>query len=255
MKKHLFVCLIFFVCLGGCKESPTSPDTPDTVEEVQILSFTALPSIIPRGDSCELEWDTNNATTVTIEPDIGEVSASGFRFVYPENTKTYTLTARNSRGSKSESKTVTVKFANLKIHGDIKKGTKTYGSVYFYGKVKNTGNNTAWNASITIYAYSDKNKQNQIDRAWDYLKNGGNIKPGDIVNFEAICFNVDDPKKIQSRTIEFDWLERTIGSMESSPQQLKEIQEKIMRKSEMDTQRKGRVDKRRQNKDRKNTNS
>jgi hypothetical protein len=239
MRKPLYFCLILFIFIWGCKSSsPTSPDSSDTVEEVQILSFTLLPSIIARGDSCELEWDTKNATTVTIEPDIGEVSASGIRFVYPENTKTYTLTVRNSISSKSESKTVTVKFARFKVQS-IKKGTKSYGSVYFYGKVKNTGNNTAWNADITIYVYSDENKQNQIDRAWDYLKNGNNIKPGEIVNFEAICFNVDDPKLIKSREIEFDWLERSIGSMEVSPQQMKAIQDKAMKKTEVDKMNKG----------------
>jgi len=243
MRKPLFFCLILFIFIWGCKSSsPTSPDSSDTVQEVQILSFTALPSIIARGDSCELEWDTNNATSVTIDPDIGEVSESGIRFVYPENTKTYTLTARNSRGSKSESKSVTVKFARFKVQS-INRAKKSYGSVYYYGKVKNTGNNTAWNADITIYVYSDKNKQNQIDRAWDYLNNGNNIKPGDVVNFEAICFNVDDPKLIQSKEIEFDWIERSIGSMEVSPQQIKAIQEKTMKKS--DIERKQSIPKRR----------
>jgi hypothetical protein len=213
IKKPLYSWLILFIFIWGCKYSP--PDSSEQVQEVQILAFTVLPLPIARGDSCELEWDTSNATTVTIDPDIGEVPESGKRFVYPENTKTYTLTARNSRGSKSESITVKVKFARFKVQS-VRKTTKSYGSVYCYGKVKNTGNNTVCYADITIYVYSDKNNQNQIDRAWDYLNNGNNIRPGQVVYFEAICFNVDDPKLIKSIEIEFDWLERSIkkGNLE-----------------------------------------
>ena len=107
MRKSFYFCLILCLCFGVCCDLFTSSDS---IEEVQILSFTASPSTIAEGDSFKLVWNTKNATTITIVPLFyGGVRPSGLVVVYPPNTTTYTLTATNSTGSKSELITVTVK--------------------------------------------------------------------------------------------------------------------------------------------------
>jgi hypothetical protein len=91
----------------------------------------------------------------------------------------------------------------------------TYGCPVFKGVVKNVGNNTAWNAAITIYCYGDNAGTLLIDTAWDYLADGNDIRPGDKVTFEAICFDLTSHSQIKSKRIEFDWLEGDISSLSS----------------------------------------
>ena len=55
-----------------------------------------------------LSWSTNNASTVTISPNVGTVTANGSTTVSPAATITYTLTATNSAGSVAATATVTV---------------------------------------------------------------------------------------------------------------------------------------------------
>ncbi len=72
-----------------------------------ITNFSASPSSITKGNSSTLNWGTNNCSSVTIS-DIGTVSNSGSKLVYPTYTTTYTLKAFNSSGSLSDTDTVTV---------------------------------------------------------------------------------------------------------------------------------------------------
>jgi hypothetical protein len=73
-----------------------------------INSFTASPGKIQSGDSATLSWNVTNATTVTIDPGLGGVPASGSRSVSPASTTYYTLTATNSAGSRTAQAIVTV---------------------------------------------------------------------------------------------------------------------------------------------------
>jgi hypothetical protein len=92
---------------------------------------------------------------------------------------------------------------------------KSYGCPYFTGYAKNFGDNTAWNAGITIYCYGDAGQTTLIDTAWDYLADGNDIRPGEKVAFEAICFDLYSHDQIKSKRIEFDWLEGDISSLSS----------------------------------------
>ena len=213
-KKSIVLCVLCLslIFLTSCeKSSPTSPEaTPAPV----INSFTAEPETIARGDSSMLDWETSNATSISIDQGIGTVNESGIDFVYPEETTTYTLTAKNSTGSVSASCTVEVRGAELKIAGTIKK--KYWLDLpTFTGFVKNVGDNIAWNAGITIYCYGDNAQTILIDTAWDYLADGNDIRPGEKVSFEAICFDLTSHSQIKSRRIEFDWLEGDISSLSS----------------------------------------
>ncbi len=74
-----------------------------------MISFTAEPAVISRGDKSSLRWSVTHATSVSIEPDMGSgLPVGDSRVVAPERTTTYTLTAANSAGQAQASLTVTV---------------------------------------------------------------------------------------------------------------------------------------------------
>jgi len=103
----LGILCVFMIFLGSCKKSaPTLPEVPDPPT---ISSFTATPSEIFTGNSSTLSWSASNATTVSINQGIGNVSSTGTQEVGPTVTTSYTLTATNSDGNVTKSCTVTVK--------------------------------------------------------------------------------------------------------------------------------------------------
>jgi hypothetical protein len=79
----------------------------------QIVRFAADPNSIAAGGSATLSWSTNNASTVTITPNVGTVTANGSTTVSPAATTTYTLTASNSAGSVTATATVTVSGSSI----------------------------------------------------------------------------------------------------------------------------------------------
>ncbi|HTS27299.1 MAG TPA: OmpA family protein [Bryobacteraceae bacterium] len=82
--------------------STSSPLTPT------ITLFSATPATIQPGGSSTLTWATQNATSVTITPTVGSVSASGSSSVTPAATTTYTLNATGPGGTVSATVTVVV---------------------------------------------------------------------------------------------------------------------------------------------------
>lgn len=96
-----------------------------------INSFTATPSEIFLGNKSTLSWDVSNATSVSIDQEIGTVSNSSTQEVSPTTTTTYTLTATNDGGSVTKSCEVTVDTSLPKINefkatpSSIKSGEKS----------------------------------------------------------------------------------------------------------------------------------
>ncbi len=62
------------------------------------IKFSATLETIQPGQSTKLSWDTQNATEVSIEPDIGNVLQKGTQDVAPRKTTTYTISAKWSGG-------------------------------------------------------------------------------------------------------------------------------------------------------------
>lgn len=83
---------------------PTAPTTPGA----RITTFTAEPRTIERGQSATLRWAIANATDMTIDQNLGAVTATGSRQVFPSQTTTYTLTAVGPTGQDARSVTVEV---------------------------------------------------------------------------------------------------------------------------------------------------
>jgi len=57
----------------------------------RIVSFSAQPVTVQPGQPVQLVWATENPNGVTIDPDLGRVTARGTRQVNPKVTTTYTL--------------------------------------------------------------------------------------------------------------------------------------------------------------------
>lgn len=113
------LALVLSLFAVGCKKKvaapPPPPPPPVEKKEVpkpvrpSITSFAAEPSAIERGQASTLRWNvTGETTSITIEPAIGSVNASGSRQVFPGNTTTYTLTATGPGGTATQSATVNV---------------------------------------------------------------------------------------------------------------------------------------------------
>jgi hypothetical protein len=65
----------------------------------QILRFSASPSTIALGTQSTLSWTTSNATTVSISPTVGTVTANGSTTVSPATTTSYTISATGADGT------------------------------------------------------------------------------------------------------------------------------------------------------------
>jgi hypothetical protein len=74
----------------------------------QIVAFTAVPAVITSGQSSQVCWQVNNATSIAITGIGSSLNATACQTVTPTATTTYTMTATNASGSTSGSVTVTV---------------------------------------------------------------------------------------------------------------------------------------------------
>jgi len=85
---------------------PAAP-TPAPVQPVQAL-FSASVTTIQQGQSATLSWQTANASDVSIDNGVGEVSANGQKEVSPASSTTYQLTAHGNGGTQQRSITINV---------------------------------------------------------------------------------------------------------------------------------------------------
>ena len=85
---------------------PSAP-TPTPVAQVYAL-FSASSTTIQQGQATTLQWQTANASDVSIDNGIGQVSASGQKDVSPTGNTTYQLTAKGPGGMQQRSISITV---------------------------------------------------------------------------------------------------------------------------------------------------
>jgi hypothetical protein len=96
---------------GASGATVTAPITvtvaPATIP--QVVVFSANPQTINSGQSSQLCWQVNGATTINISGGVGSnVAANSCATVSPTTTTTYTLTATNATGQIQASATVNV---------------------------------------------------------------------------------------------------------------------------------------------------
>ncbi len=88
---------------------PTYTHTNPTPKPRPTCTLTVDPGSIDEGEHATLAWTTSNATSISINNEIGSVSESGTKSVSPATSKTYTLVATGKGGSVTCSDTIIVK--------------------------------------------------------------------------------------------------------------------------------------------------
>ena len=107
-----FAAILSLALVAGCHKkppvAPLPPPPPPPPAAKPTVSVSASPTEINKGDSSTLSWTSTDATTLTISPEVGAVTAQGSTKVTPSDSTTYTITASGPGGSADASARVTV---------------------------------------------------------------------------------------------------------------------------------------------------
>lgn len=101
----LFALVSFALMANGRKpvvEAQPEPPASPTV------ALSASPSSVQAGQPVILTWSSTNATSITLEPSVGRVSAQGSTTIKPSQSTTYTVTATGPGGSAQANAQVTI---------------------------------------------------------------------------------------------------------------------------------------------------
>jgi peptidoglycan-associated lipoprotein len=107
--------LVAAVGFTGCKKkvaaapAAAAPVQPAPPPPAPTITLRAAPATVDRGQSSSLQWEAKNATSVSIQPEVGNVQTQGSRSVNPSSSVTYTAVATGPGGSASDSARVTVR--------------------------------------------------------------------------------------------------------------------------------------------------
>lgn len=107
----LVAALAASVFTFGCKKPPKAtppPVQPAPAAVRPTVTLQANPASINKGESSTLSWNTTDATSVSIAPEVGTVTAQGSTKVSPADSATYTITATGPGGSAEATARVTV---------------------------------------------------------------------------------------------------------------------------------------------------
>jgi peptidoglycan-associated lipoprotein len=109
---------LMFVLLGtllimSCRKpvataTPPPPAPAPPPAPTPTITLRANPTTIERGRAVTLQWETTNAGTVRIDPNIGDVSTTGSRDVSPTSSVTYTAIATGPGGTAQDIARITV---------------------------------------------------------------------------------------------------------------------------------------------------
>jgi hypothetical protein len=112
MKLRLLILVLLGLLLSGCA-SPASTavsPSPSAVNNAKpvVTVFRVSPELITTGQKAMLQWEVSGISTVRINPELGNVGASGSIEVRPFTTTTYTLTAGEQANKVTATATLTV---------------------------------------------------------------------------------------------------------------------------------------------------
>ena len=119
MQKHSFgrftlLSLLAMSLIGaGCHHphataNVPAPTTPPQPVAQPTVTLQASPTMVNKGQSSTLTWNSTNATTLSIAPGVGSVAPEGSTQVSPGDSTTYTITAQGPGGSAEQSVRITV---------------------------------------------------------------------------------------------------------------------------------------------------
>ena len=108
-----WIALVFalgaILFLGAChKKAAPPPPPPPPPPPAPTATLTASPETIDKGQSATLNWQTTNATDISIDNGVGAVQATGTQQVTPTESTTYTLTAKGDGGTQTATARITV---------------------------------------------------------------------------------------------------------------------------------------------------
>ncbi len=110
----LIILILTTIFALSCKKPippappPPPPPAPAPAPPAPSITLSAEPLTIERGQSLTLNWSATNAATVSIEPGLGTVPATGSRQVTPTSSVTYNATATGPGGTATDTARVTV---------------------------------------------------------------------------------------------------------------------------------------------------
>jgi polysaccharide export outer membrane protein len=102
MRTATLFLLLAVVPVIAAPQDPPKPSAP------QAPRFEAIPAAVPAGQATQLTWTVEGASSVNIQPVVGDVPPSGSAPVTPSETTVYTLTAVVGSGTVKATATVTV---------------------------------------------------------------------------------------------------------------------------------------------------
>jgi len=112
--RALLCSLLVITALGAaCKKTPVPAPPPPPPPEAKppakpTVNLQASPNTVQRGETVTLTWTSTNATTLSLSPSVGNVSAEGTQRVTPQDSTDYTLTATGPGGTADSRVHVTV---------------------------------------------------------------------------------------------------------------------------------------------------
>jgi len=112
----VLLALSMLVIATGCRKKapvqPTPPPPPPAAKPAPpkpaIPLFVVEPSTVQQGQPATLRWNVTNATSISIDQNIGSVQPTGTRQVFASATTTYTLTASGQGETARATATLTV---------------------------------------------------------------------------------------------------------------------------------------------------
>ncbi len=112
--RALFGMLLAMVALGAACKKPVvqaPPPPPPVVAPPPArptVTLQASPATVEKGGSVTLTWSSTNATSLSLSPGVGNVTAEGSNRVTPSDSTTYTITATGPGGSADATARVSV---------------------------------------------------------------------------------------------------------------------------------------------------
>ena len=172
-------------------------------QPVQILSFSATASQIDQGQPTTLQWQTANASEVSIDNGIARVDNSGQTTVRPQTSTTYVLTAKGTSGTQQRS-------INVLVQPKIEKASPPAPAPSLLGpgddtaQIRQALNNfeSAWNAHDIArirVAWGGISSQ-QVKALQSFFKDEPNAKVSDDCSLPALSISGNTAKWSCSET-------------------------------------------------------
>lgn len=113
MRKPIYLSLLaiaFGIATTGCHHKMVAnnvPPAPTKTAPAPVASLSITPDNVQRGQTAQLSWNTQNASSVAIDG-MGTVAASGSKQITAQDSTTYHLLAKGDGGSTEASARLTV---------------------------------------------------------------------------------------------------------------------------------------------------